>query len=322
MDIYEPAEDSFLLQKQLPNYLAPRVLDMGTGSGIQALTAAKHSVVRNIVAADINPDAILALQKETALIKKIKPVVSNLFENVSGEFDLIIFNPPYLPQDEGIVDPALYGGKEGWELSERFFATVSPHLRNDGVILYLFSTLTNKEKIESILNEKLFEFEEVASEKLSFETLFVYAIRKSTLLRELEKQYLRDIQYFTKGQRGMIYTGTQDRSMLVKTHLPSKKNVIKVAVKTQNEASFAIGRIENEINWMKRLNKEGIGPLYLFSGENYVVYKFVEGEFILGWITKNGKDDILTVLNELLRQCYIMDEMQVNKEEMHHPHKH
>ncbi|HIJ12078.1 TPA: hypothetical protein HA278_08535, partial [Candidatus Woesearchaeota archaeon] len=90
----------------------------------------------------------------------------------------IIFNPPYLPQDEGIVDPALYGGKEGWELSERFFATVSPHLRNDGVILYLFSTLTNKEKIESILNEKLFEFEEVASEKLSFETLFVYAIRK------------------------------------------------------------------------------------------------------------------------------------------------
>jgi methylase of polypeptide subunit release factors len=46
MAIYEPQEDSFLLQKVLKEYAFGRVLDMGTGSGIQALTAMRFPNVR------------------------------------------------------------------------------------------------------------------------------------------------------------------------------------------------------------------------------------------------------------------------------------
>ncbi len=61
MDIYEPAEDSYLLQEVVREEVHGRVLDVGTGSGIQALSAAKSSRVREVVAVDINPDAVRGL---------------------------------------------------------------------------------------------------------------------------------------------------------------------------------------------------------------------------------------------------------------------
>src|SRR3989338_8564059 len=102
MSIYEPAEDSYLLQSCIRQYAIGRVLDVGTGSGIQAITAASSPQVREVVAIDLNEEAIERLKEQN--IPKIRPIVSDLFENVSGKFDLIIFNPPYLPQDEGIED--------------------------------------------------------------------------------------------------------------------------------------------------------------------------------------------------------------------------
>ena len=52
--IYEPAEDSYLLQKLVRQYAIGRVLDMGTGSGIQALTAIESPNSREVIAVDIN----------------------------------------------------------------------------------------------------------------------------------------------------------------------------------------------------------------------------------------------------------------------------
>ena len=119
MDIYLPAEDSYLLQKFVRRFAVGRVLDMGTGSGIQALTAIEVPSVREVLAIDINPRAVEELKKEIEKrkLRKIKAVESDLFELVEGFFNLIIFNPPYLPQDKGIEDVALYGGKKGWEIS-------------------------------------------------------------------------------------------------------------------------------------------------------------------------------------------------------------
>ena len=58
MDIYQPAEDSYLLQKFVRRFATGRVIDMGTGSGIQALTAIEVPSVREVVAVDINPKAV------------------------------------------------------------------------------------------------------------------------------------------------------------------------------------------------------------------------------------------------------------------------
>jgi len=330
MKIYQPAEDSYLLQEQVRKYVQGRVLDIGTGSGIQALTAIGNPNVREVIAIDINEEAVETLQKEIMDMKlrKIKAIKSDLFENVHGHFNLMIFNAPYLPQDkigdEEIKDAALYGGKKGWELSERFFKKASKFLFHDGKILFLFSTLTNKEKIEEIIVSNLFDFKEISFQKLAFETIYVYEIEKSKLLRELESKNIEDIGYLTHGKRGDIFVGKVDKSKLIKTHFPSKKNIVKVAIKVKRRESKAIGRIENEVKWLKLLNKNGIGPRLMFSSENYFVYRFVEGEFILGWIKKSDseKKEISNVLVDLLKQCKKMDDLSVNKEEMHHPQKH
>jgi len=323
MNIYEPAEDSHLLQKHINRYADGRVLDVGTGSGIQAFTAIESSNVREVVAIDINEEAVDNVNEKVQQqkLRKIKAIKSDLFSNVHGKFNLIIFNPPYLPQDQGIEDPALYGGKKGWEIAERFFQDASNFLFHDGKILFLFSSLTNKKKIEDIIHHYLLEFQEVAKQKLSFEELYVYVIEKSDLLRTLEAQGVHSISYFTHGKRGDIFTGMMDKSILIKSHFATKK-VVKVAIKVKREASLAEGRIQNEIHWLKKLNKENIGPKLLFYGDNFLAYEFVEGEFILDWIHNNKKEDIKKVLSNLLQQCFILDELKVNKEEMHHPLKH
>ncbi|MDP3640695.1 MAG: methyltransferase, partial [Nanoarchaeota archaeon] len=113
MAVYEPAEDSFLLQRWVKEHALGRVLDMGTGSGIQAFAAAASPRVREVLAVDIDKETIAQLRqkiaKEKIAAKKIKALQSDLFEHIAGKFDTILFNPPYLPQDPGIEDHTIYG---------------------------------------------------------------------------------------------------------------------------------------------------------------------------------------------------------------------
>ncbi|MBT4539403.1 methyltransferase [Candidatus Woesearchaeota archaeon] len=319
MDIYEPSEDSFLLKKHVSKFALGRVLDMCTGSGIQAIEVSKHNLVREVVAVDINEKAIETLKEQKH--KKITPKQGDLFTNLSGQFDLIICNPPYLPQDKGIDDLALYGGKHGWEFTERFFQEVSSYLTPKGKIIYLFSSLTNKEKVEEIFQQNLYDFKELDQQKLSFETLYVYQLEKNDLRRELEKQHLKEILYFNHGKRGNIYTAYLDKKDNVKSHF-AKSELFKVAIKTERKESKAENRIQNEIKWLKILNRKSIGPKLIFARDNYFVYPFVEGEFILGWIKDHDRREIQNVLLKILKQCHVLDGLNVNKEELHRPHKH
>ena len=76
--IYKPREDSFLLQKQVKKFAEGRVLDMGTGSGVQAITAAESA--EYVLAVDVNPEAV-----ECARKKGLNVIQSDLFESVKGE---------------------------------------------------------------------------------------------------------------------------------------------------------------------------------------------------------------------------------------------
>ncbi len=328
MKIYQPAEDSYLLQKQVKQLAEGRVLEIGTGSGIQALTAIENKQVREVVAVDINSHAVKELQKKQKQdkIRKLVAQKSNLFSTVTGQFNTIIFNPPYLPQDkisgEIIEDPALYGGKKGWELSSKFFSEVSKFLVPNGKILFLFSTLTNKGKIEELIRENMLEFKQLSSQKLSWEELFVYQIEKSQILRKLEAKGVENISYLAHGKRGDVFVGELDKSKLVKSHFPSKPDIVKVAIKIQRKESRAMNRIENEIYWLKILNKKSIGPKIFFSGTDFFVCEFVEGQLVLDWVQNSSKQETKKLLLTILEQCYKMDQLGVNKEEMHHPFKH
>ena len=306
--LYEPREDSQLLSDAVRRFCNGKVLDVGTGTGMQAQVALETGRATGITAVDVNPACGESVKKINGRIKFIR---SDLFAGLPAQkFDTIIFNPPYLPQDRGISDPTIYGGKKGHELIERFLDGSSPYLEENGIILLLFSNLTGKDKIDRIIENNGLESEEASRKSFPFfETLYVYGIRKSELLKELESKGIGSVKRFSKGRRGIIFTG----------NFRNKK----VAIKAERPDSPAKGRIRNEIRWLKALNGRGIGPELILHGEDYFVYRFIEGRFIMDFIKGcRNRKAILGVLKDALLQCRVMDGMKVTKEEMLRPWKH
>jgi release factor glutamine methyltransferase len=143
-EFYRPAEDTSLLLGHVVRLVEGSALDMGTGSGILAVEAALKPEVTSVLAVDINPSAIDEAKRratENGVSSKISFKVGDLFEGIKGCFDWIIFNPPYLP-GEGVNDPSWEGGPRGAEIIERFLRDAPHHLKKDGSILIVYSSLT------------------------------------------------------------------------------------------------------------------------------------------------------------------------------------
>ena len=306
--IYKPREDSKLLEKYVRKYSKSIVLDIGTGSGIQAITAAKSKKVKKVIATDIQKSIIEPFKKKIKN-KKIKFIVSDLFKNIKNKkFDTIIFNPPYLPSELKVKDLTLEGGKKGYEVIEKFLNDVNTYLKPDGLILIIFSSLTKKDKVDEFIKNNLLESKLLEKQHYFFEDLYVYLIKKSALLKTLGEKNIKNINYFTKGKRGFIFIGNYKNK--------------KIAIKTKNPESEAILRINNEIKFLKILNKKDIGPKLLFSDKDYIIYKFVEGNFIIDYLKNNKKENIKKIIRKILEQMFTMDKLNINKEEMSHPLKH
>ena len=175
--MYTPREDSKMLAVEVMKYAKGKVLDVGTGTGVQALAAAKCDRVKEILAVDVDGEAIAYCHAEIN-DPRITFQVSDLFSTVKGKFDVVISNPPYLPKDEGLVDLALYGGKEGHEIIESFFDKVNEHLKTGSFILIVFSSHTNKEKVDKIIMERGFKQKLLNKKHIFFEDLYVYLVKK------------------------------------------------------------------------------------------------------------------------------------------------
>lgn len=171
--VYEPAEDSYLLIRAIEVKEGEKVLDMGCGCGIVALHMAKHGC--SVTAADINDDAVKntrwnASQNEL----NIKVIKSDLFLNIDEKFDVIAFNPPYLPLKGEDISWA--GGKEGIEVIRRFLKDAKNHLKEEGRIYIVMSSLNNIAKIKKEF-ENIYEFKEIAKESFFFEKIYVYRLK-------------------------------------------------------------------------------------------------------------------------------------------------
>lgn len=180
--IYDPREDSYLILKNVKELAHGIVLDVGTGSGILALCASDRNDVKKVYAVDINPEAIKYCKKRIKS-DKITFLRSDLFEVFKKRknkimFDTIIFNPPYLPDDKRVKDIALDGGKKGNELILRFLKDAKRFLKDDGRIILLFSSLSGRKAIDGEIKKMGMKAEIIGYEKMFFEELFVYDVRK------------------------------------------------------------------------------------------------------------------------------------------------
>lgn len=173
--VYAPEADTYLLRDAAREEVRPgdRVLEIGTGSG---LIAADLAGITGVVATDINPHAALC-----ARTKGVEVVQSDLFCGIRSSFDLILFNPPYLPTlpEERIDDwleHALDGGKTGRVVIGRFSEQVGSVLAPHGRILLLISSLTGLPEVRDLFFRSGFISEIVLKKKIEDETLYVLKI--------------------------------------------------------------------------------------------------------------------------------------------------
>ncbi|HTZ41897.1 MAG TPA: HemK2/MTQ2 family protein methyltransferase [Candidatus Omnitrophota bacterium] len=176
-EIYQPAEDSFLLadfvKKEIQGISDKKIkiLDMGSGSGIQAQTCIDEEInPRNITIVDIDTKSIKFLKDKFPLSKIIQ---SNLFSKVpkTEKFDLIIFNPPYLPEDKFDAEGDTTGGEKGSETINEFLLQSKNYLSENGKILLLTSSFTKK------INWHSYEAKKLGKKRVFFEELYVWELR-------------------------------------------------------------------------------------------------------------------------------------------------
>ena len=178
-DVYAPSDDSLLMISAIHPVQGHLVLEIGTGSGIIALHCAKAGC--EVIAVDISQNS-LDCAKNNAEINSlaVKYIQSDLFSNITGKFDLIIFNPPYLSgQDAEVLavndKRQLIGGEEGHEISVQFMEQAIHHLTVNGRIYLLTSTETSQKVIQHA--RKLFLVDKIKEQRMFFEVLAVWELR-------------------------------------------------------------------------------------------------------------------------------------------------
>lgn len=185
-EVYDPAEDSFLLLEHMHITSGDKVLELGTGCGLIALSCAQRGA--HVVCTDINPFAVeaarLNIERNRHLLKgPVEVRAGDLFSvlDTAERFDVIVFNPPYLPTSTkdrvgGWLDVATDGGHDGLAVTTRFLKGLKRHLAFDGSAYLMFSSLTSKQRFEASLKSAGFSNKVVARQLFETEELEVYCL--------------------------------------------------------------------------------------------------------------------------------------------------
>ncbi|XP_078416285.1 methyltransferase N6AMT1 isoform X2 [Cetorhinus maximus] len=173
-DVYDPAEDTFLLMDALEKdvneirKLCPRIcLEVGAGSGVVSVFLASIVGPTSVyLCTDINPLAA-ACSVESARCNgvNIQPIITDLvtglMPRLQNQVDVLIFNPPYVvtPSEEVSghgIEASWAGGERGREVMDRLFPQVSALLSSQG-LFYLVTIRENnpEEIIQSLKSSSL-----------------------------------------------------------------------------------------------------------------------------------------------------------------------
>jgi len=208
-NVYYPSEDTFLLIDYFKNNINENyfdginvddidyILDIGTGTGIIAINfqifkGKSNNFNPKIVASDIFEDSIVCAKKNEVLNNfhnEILFLQSDLFESfpnsLKSSFNIIVFNPPYLPSSPLITDKKKIdhswdgGGLKGYETLIEFIKQVRSflNLQKPHYIYYISSSRTNLEELNKNLDELKFKNEIVGKKHIFFEDILINRLR-------------------------------------------------------------------------------------------------------------------------------------------------
>ncbi len=188
--VYVPAEDTELaisaIEKSMHNSHYQYALDMGTGTGTLGIYAATSGKVDEVTFVDINEHAVSLARQNVEINKtrilprcKCKFISSNLFSNIKGRYDLIIFNAPYLVHDEkerSLLAKAWDGGKDGVDVSIDFLEQARQRIRRNGRIILVASSHSNLRRLKSAIRRLGYTIKSTLKEHIFFEDIIAYEI--------------------------------------------------------------------------------------------------------------------------------------------------
>ena len=208
-NVYYPSDDTFLLIDYFKNNINENyfdginvddidyILDIGTGTGIIAINfqifkGKSNNFHPKIVASDIFEDSIVCAKKNEVLNNfhnEILFLQSDLFESfpnsLKSSFNIIVFNPPYLPSSPLITDKKKIdhswdgGGLKGYETLIEFIKQVRSflNLQKPHYIYYISSSRTNLEELNKNLDELKFKNEIVGKKHIFFEDILINRLK-------------------------------------------------------------------------------------------------------------------------------------------------
>lgn len=165
-----PREDTAgiidIVRPFLRNKPQAKILDIGTGTGIIAVTLALEFPEAEVFASDISKEALdVAKLNADHHQARIQFVESDVFDNIEeNDFDLIVSNPPYISEEEvNLMDAsvkkfepysALFADHEGLAIYERIAEQVSSYIKTDGILVVEIG-FQQGEKVSRLFKEQL-----------------------------------------------------------------------------------------------------------------------------------------------------------------------
>ncbi|SBS87906.1 methyltransferase-like protein, putative [Plasmodium ovale] len=198
-NVYLPGSDTFAFIEALKDEVESFTqdinvaLEMGSGSGYLILSMYELLLNRNIkigvlYCVDINKDACSCVRNIASenKIANVEIINADLFNNIRkcGQFDLIIFNPPYVATEQGEMNrtdivASYAGGEHGREVILKFLLSVYDYVSDNGVIYILLEK--NNMPHETMNSEQItnkFHCTQIKEKQTLNETIFIYKLSK------------------------------------------------------------------------------------------------------------------------------------------------
>ncbi len=174
--MYAPSDDTFLLADCIRQYNGRRALEMGVGSGLLLDILEKNFTY--VAGSDIDLQALQHCKQQKTSSANVLLVCCDAGSAFGiGKFDLIVSNPPYLPNDNNnnnnILDPTVHGGPTGIEATVHFINSALPLLAGDGKLLIVISSLANSSDLDKVVLENNMRKKVVKEKRLFYETLSI-----------------------------------------------------------------------------------------------------------------------------------------------------